>query len=176
MKITIWLCASKDDGLSNLIQHFSNTLDAPIFIPHITLLGSVEMDNPRPYLDAVAHICNHLNALEVTLDRIGVEALIWRSFYYKAHPVETLLAFHELLAKQLESFGAKQDKHFMPHLSLIYKNMAIKQQEELLKNNVELLLSRSLIFDTIKVVHFIPDDIENWEVLASYSLRPPLES
>jgi 2'-5' RNA ligase len=176
MKITIWLCASKDNELSNLIQHFSNTLDAPIFIPHITLLGSVEIDNPLPYLDAVSHICNDLNAIEISLDGIAFDELIWRCFYYKAHPKETLLAYHELLVTQLEKFGARKNEHFMPHLSLIYQNLTITQQEDLLEKNKALLSPRSLILDTIKVVHFIPDDIENWEILASFPLKSILES
>ena len=170
MTLTIWLCSSKNNELSNLIQQFSNTLNAPIFIPHITLLGSVKMDDPPPYLEAISHICNDLNALEITLDGIDFEELIWRCFYYKVHPTETLLAYHQLLVRELEKFGARKNEHFMPHLSLIYQNLTLTQQKELLAKNKSLLSSRSLVFDTIKVVHFIPDNIENWEVLASFPL------
>ncbi|MGK0390382.1 MAG: 2'-5' RNA ligase [Maribacter sp.] len=176
MKLTIWLYASGDTELPILIQHFSNTLNAPVFIPHITLLGSVEIDDPLPYLEAVAHISNDLNTLKIYLDGIAFEELIWRCFYYKVHPKETLLAYHKLLVSQLEKFGASKSEYFMPHLSLIYQNLTLTQQEELLEKNKALLASRSLIFNTIKVVHFIPDDIENWEVLASFPLKPSLES
>ncbi len=164
-QLVIWLCSSKSDALAALIRQFSNELDAPVFHPHITLLGSVKTQDTDAYITAVENACSDCKPIEVSLGAIGYEPIIWRSLYYHAAPKDSLVDMHQILSQQLQHFGARSDNYFMPHLSLVYKEMEEQQQLKIIESYSSLLHHRILLFDEIRIMEFIPDDIEGWSTI-----------
>ncbi len=115
---SIWLMPSGkiNDELSRLISQLSQQYAAPVFPPHVTLLG--ELTGAEKELAAqTRQLAAGLQPFQVNLTVVDVLDAYFRCLFLRAEETPALLAANRQ-ARQL--FKREQDPKFMPHLSLLY--------------------------------------------------------
>ena len=105
--------------LGRLIDELGRRYGSPVFLPHITLLGSIA-GAEAAILRATRRLAQALNRFEVALGEIDYLPEYYRCLFIRVEPGETLLAANRQ-AKAV--FEQAPDKAFMPHLSLLYAEL-----------------------------------------------------
>lgn len=172
----VFLTPATDDCryAEGLIRELSAKLDAPLFEPHLTLCSGVTAE-PGPLIRAVAEAARGLAPLTLRVRRIGCTEEYFRTIFIEFEPDPVLAGLHERLGALLER---RNGAVFLPHLSLLYREMPLADKEALARR---LRLDRSVLrFDGLKVV--VPGnqaagwrDTLRWETLFRLALgdQPP---
>jgi len=168
--LVIWLCSSKDEYYKAWIQNIAQKANAPVFSPHITLLGSVKTVDITSYKNAISPIIHHISKTPIQFGNIQMEDFIWRAMYFLIEPKELLTEMHHKLANALSEFGADKDAHYLPHLSLLYTEIPKEEKQVLLNNSRPLSKKEHLLFDQIRIVDFNRTDVEASEELFCFEL------
>lgn len=110
------------DRLSGLIEELAREFHSPVFEPHVTLLGGLNLNGSKiqEKLKKIA-----FKPVEIQLGHFGCKDNLFQSFYLHVINDEV----HQL-RKQCERVFNKGGK-YKPHLSLLYREMPRKQKEAL---------------------------------------------
>ena len=125
-KYYIWLLLSKKDKIyiSDIISSLGKEYNAPIFHPHCTLIS------PVTHLETAQTLIDQLNfkPFDVQMRGFGQTDIIWKTVFIKleANPYLTLLNY-------LFSQAFDTDYNFLPHFSLIYKDMDSDLKNKIIK-------------------------------------------
>jgi len=113
---SLWLLPPEPQRtrLATLMQDLARAHDAPIFPPHITLLGQLPDRDP---LETTATLASRLVPMTLTLGAYGHEQVATRWLYRYVNPTHELTWAH---AAALGSFPHAPFTQFTPHLSLLY--------------------------------------------------------
>jgi len=151
-KYSIWLLLSKEDKtyISDIISSLGIEYNAPIFHPHCTLFS------PVTNLETAQTLIDQLNfkPFDVQMRGLGQTDIIWKTVFIKleASPYLTLLNY-------LFSQAFDTDYEFLPHFSLIYKEM-----DSNLKNKIinKLDLKETYRVNGIAIVN-TAGQVERWK-------------
>ncbi|MEJ2114977.1 MAG: hypothetical protein P8X88_02770 [Gammaproteobacteria bacterium] len=117
------------DELTKIISMLAHRYRRAVFPPHITLLSGIKTN-----LGTITKVCEQIiepfPALNIKLDNIAYTDEYFRNLYILAKPEEPLMSLYEDIKKQL---NCNSSNIFMPHVSLLYGNLNIKQQRLLSK-------------------------------------------
>ena len=148
---------------ADVIDSLSRRLGTPRFEPHITLSGGEAAEaNIRARTSALAA---RLAPVPVHLTRAGYTDAYFRCLFVHAARTPALLAARASAAIEYER---PLDEEFMPHLSLVYGELASLQKEKILDD-----LGRE--FD----VHFVAEEItlcradgtpDTWPLIGPFKL------
>jgi 2'-5' RNA ligase len=107
-------------SLTQVIQSLAQTFDAPVFQPHVTLLGGVEQENTE-FLDKLSS----LTPFTVNAKGIKSTGAFFQSLYLPIIKNKEMLAARRLAKK---AFGVTSNAKFEPHLTLLYANLPEDQK------------------------------------------------
>lgn len=169
--LVIWLCSSNDEYYQDWIRNLAEKANAPVFSPHITLMGSIHTDDVISYRNAIFPIVNNIRKINIDFKEIQMEEIIWRAMYFLVEPKGELTKIHHKLVNALHKIGAKKESHYLPHLSLLYAEFSKEEKQNLLENTQAIFPSRNLLFDQIKIVDFNSNDVEASEELFCFELK-----
>lgn len=115
---TLWLMPSgaEYNRFADLIKKLAQQYNAPVFQPHVTLLGEF----PQPEKEAMRltqELVIGQKPFPVKLRQIDYQEYHFRALFVKAVKTPDLVNLHER-AKKL--FGMEHIPPYMPHLSLLY--------------------------------------------------------
>lgn len=112
---SIWLIPSLPvfTYLRKIILKLALENDAPVFLPHITLIGGIR-DRDKA-LKGAAQVVEGINKFQVILKKIRYETIWSKALYFEAERNEDLVG---LFSKASRIFLSKGN--FQPHLSLLY--------------------------------------------------------
>lgn len=158
----IWYLFNQDDEnyLTEIINNFAKKFSSPSFVPHITAYGLLDVD--LKILDKnVFDSIHEQESFSIETNGINYSNNFWKTFF-----VEILLNKHFMkinynLIKHLSKFS-KYD--FLPHISLLYKNMELSQKQ-LLKKNV--IIKKKFEITGIGIMQF-SEKIEDWKLVKKY--------
>src|SRR6476660_8837357 len=145
-----------------MINDLARRCDAPVFEPHVTIhVGADRADAAKSVLGAVARECKLIGLKQLRIDQS--DEFIKTLFVQFAMNAE-LSKLNNIIRE-----AANDSSHYelKPHLSLLYKNLAVATRRELAASiNVPLA---DLPFEAIKAVRcFSPTesgaDVEAWRV------------
>ena len=168
--IAYWLIPSEPahSFFQRIINDLARRCDAPVFEPHVTIhVGADRADAAKNVLGAAARACNLIGVTPLGIDQ--------------SDEFTKTLFVHFAMSAELRKINgimrqAKDDSsHYQlkPHLSLLYKNLAVATRRELAASiNVPL---SEVTFDAIKAVRCVSPtksgaDVEAWHVVAAGSL------
>lgn len=127
---SLWLRPFGEVGfeLKQQIKALSKHYDSPMFHPHVTLLGGLELHETKliQLTDTLAH---SLAPFTIYLQKAGTRSPYFQSLFVRVQKSEPLIEAHHL-AKEL--FDIEEGEDYFPHLSLMYGNQATKEKENLL--------------------------------------------
>ena len=151
-----------------MINDLARRRDAPVFEPHVTIhVGADRADAAKNVLGAAARECKLIGLKPLGIDQS--DEFIKTLFVQFAMSAE-LSKINGIIRKAANDSSQYELK---PHLSLLYKNLAVATRCELAASiNIPLV---EVTFDAIKAVRSVSPteygaDVEAWHVVAAASL------
>lgn len=147
---------------AELITRLSARLGTPVFEPHITLAGiaATEADG----LERGAHLARALAPITVTLTDIAYSTEYFRCLYVRALPDQALA---EAYRRACATFGITPGE-FMPHLSLVYGNVAAADKERII---AEIGRRLDIQFTVERLALYLPEGRpETWRRVGDFPL------
>lgn len=127
---TLWLMPKGDvyTKYDKLIKGLAKEFNAPVFKPHLTLLGDIELPE-EDVIKRTEKLVSGQKPFQINLDEIGYEDYHFRALFVKAVISPQLQNLHNK-AKQIFKMEIPA---FMAHLSLLYGNFPVDLKEKIIK-------------------------------------------
>lgn len=160
----VWFTFEKNDELylSEIISALSKKYNAPVFLPHITVYGLVDIkidELDRLVLESI----KGEKSFRVEKNTISHSDNFWKTLFVELIPNEHLTRINKRLEKSLEMFSSYE---FKPHTSLIYKKMTINEREKMTKS---IDVKNSFLVNGMCIQEF-SEDISKWKIISKYDL------
>ena len=154
--VSIWLIPAPADAqyLQGIINNLAATYQAPVFNTHCTLYSPTDL----PALEIkkiLEQSANNMESFYVKKATISHTENIWKTIFIE------LLSSPELEQLQqavISQFPKGQPYGFLPHISLLYKDMPYKKKEDIIRN---LQVKNSFKMDKIAAMRTGPN-VDNW--------------
>ena len=154
--VSIWLIPAPADAqyLQGIINSLAATYQAPVFNTHCTLYSPTDL----PALEIkkiLEQSANNMESFYVKKATISHTENIWKTIFIE------LLSSPELEQLQqavISQFPNGQPYEFLPHISLLYKEMSDKKKEDIIRN---LQVKNSFKMDKIAAMQTGPN-VDNW--------------
>ncbi|MFH1535709.1 MAG: 2'-5' RNA ligase family protein [Patescibacteria group bacterium] len=162
---TLWLVPAGQvfKKFNALIQKLAKENNAPVFCPHITLLGEIML--PRDEcIKKTIELVKDQRPFTVALETIGYQDYYFRTLFVYAKKSPQLVKLHE---RAKEIFNMKIPP-FMPHLSLLYGLFPQEIKDKIIK---EIGKDQSAEFEIGKVILIKGGEIKDWKIVAEFPLR-----
>ena len=162
----LWLTPQSDvrDRFAEVIRKLSQTYHTKLFEPHITLVGGIT--GPEDELIAKTEkLARRLTRLTIKPLEIQYLDEFYRSLFLLVTPTEALINANKLAKQQ---FGLPVDEEFMPHLSLFYGDLTVREKEKIKGRLNSKLLAP---FHVDKIVLFCTiSEPDKWYTVQSFPL------
>jgi len=164
LKYSVWINPPQPvyGELSKVISDLSVEYNAPVFKPHMTLLGAIdrELDDIKKAVETAAKGTEKLN---LSLGPVSFSTTYFQSVFVRVNSTAQLMQLNLDIKKLLDI----DNNVFMPHISLMYGNHDMKIREKIATKMK--LQSSSFIADKIVI---IPEKSEpkEWEPMATIIL------
>ncbi len=160
--ISLWLTFSNITGkfLKREIQRLAAEYSTPVFIPHITIYGSLPAtaESVVTQLDQKLHRPTVFSVQPGPLDHSTHH---WQSVMVRLPEQEELMVLHQQLTA---IFGELKQYRFDPHVSLIYGDLTLEEREAIIAT-VQVPLK--LKVQSLEVCQTTGDP-EHWQILKTY--------
>ena len=160
---TLWLMP-KDKiytKFAQLIKKLGAEYRGPIFEPHVTLLGDIELSESE-MIKRTKQLVQGQKTFPVILRQIDYQDFYFRTLFVKAEITKPLQDLHNL-AKQIFE---KNIPPYMPHLSLLYGNYPVDLKEKIIK---EIGKDQTAQFE-ISSVHLVRGgEVEDWKIIKEFT-------
>ena len=154
--VSIWLIPAPADAqyLQGIINKLAATYQAPVFNTHCTLYSPTDL----PALEIkkiLEQSANNMESFYVKKATISHTENIWKTIF-----IELLRSpeLEQLQQAVISQFPNGQPYEFLPHISLLYKEMSDKKKEDIIRN---LQVKNSFKMDKIAAVRTGPN-VDNW--------------
>jgi 2'-5' RNA ligase len=152
------------DMLQSTIEDLAHRNGGPLFSPHITLLTYLE----GPEVELVSRteqVASTQTPFELSLEKAEVSDTFFQCIYLRVAESAPLLDFRRKVARTFQ----RPEKPYMPHLSLLYGDLAKEQRDEVASNLPSSLLLQISISSVqlIKATSLKPSD---WSCVAQFPL------
>ena len=115
------------DHLAATINMLAAEHDAPRFEPHVTMAGLFH-SGQEAAVQALISLAAGARPFEVRFVAAGYEQAYFRALYLRAQPSRQLTALHEAA----RAAWALKSRPYMPHLSLLYADIAEEQKRAII--------------------------------------------
>ncbi|GJL69040.1 MAG: hypothetical protein NPIRA06_16750 [Nitrospirales bacterium] len=162
----LWLTPTGQayDILMKTITDLSKAYHAPVFDPHVTLLGSLPGTG-----EAIPSQCVKLGGLLAPFDIFLAEPAYgdqyFQSVFLKAQETPALMDAHELANRLF----VKASNPFMPHLSLVYGHYSLVPKHKI-TSTLPQALPLNFRVDTIHLIHSKSEHPMDWASILSVPL------
>lgn len=134
--------------LDGIIEKIAHEYGSPVFVPHVTLVGSGE--DKQIAIEKTRILASQLLPYEIKLGSVGSNGIHFQILFYQVEQTGSVMQANAIAQKV---FGGKPRKYF-PHLSLAYGDFSPSEVSILKK-----LVERSYQADTM---NFSAQGIELW--------------
>lgn len=159
---TLWLIPTGQayEKFSNLIKKLAEEYHAPVFQPHVTLLG----DFMQPEKDCIRlskQLVSGQKPFTINMGEIDYEDFYFRTLFVRAEKTKPLLTLHNC-SKEIFKIEIPP---YMPHLSLLYGTFPVETKERIIR---EIGRDQQLQFE-INSVHLVKGgEVEDWKILGEF--------
>ena len=158
---SIWYVpeAAASEPLQALIAALAQESDAPLFEPHITLLGQIDGAENR-LLEKVKVFAGLVSPFQVRFTQLGMQANYFRSLYLKVGPDNVLQRLHQ---QALAHFKVSVTTPYLPHLSLLYSHLEPQAKQKLLEKH-PFSLPRPVTISSLALIR-TRGSVGHWELV-----------
>lgn len=161
---TLWLVPTGQvfEKFASLIQKLARQYNAPVFDPHVTLLGEI-MQPEDECIVKTKQLVKNQKPFIVNLEAVGWQDYYWRTLFVYAKKTQALQNLHERAKK---TFNMELPP-YMPHLSLLYGMFPVEIKREIIK---EIGKDQSAQFKVNSVTLVKGGAVENWKIIGEFPL------
>jgi 2'-5' RNA ligase len=155
---SVWLIpAQKDfDYFGNVINKMARKQGVPAFRPHVTLFVG-QTDSLKKIEQILKNSTNLPRPFSLKTNGLDVTEAKFKTLFITLNNNEQLAT----LSLEIGKIALKNEYHFKPHLSLLYKDMPLNEKEALLKK-ID-LKATTITFDKIELIREDdPDIVSEW--------------
>lgn len=163
---SLWIVPTGEanNKFTNLIKKLAKEYQAPVFQPHVTLLGDF-MYSEEESIEKTKQLVLSQKPFRLNLEKIGYQDFYFRTLFVRAKKNRPLLALHN---RAKEIFKKNNIPHYMPHLSILYGTFPRSLKEEIIK---EIGRDQSVKFE-VNSVHLVKGGaIEDWRIIGEFPLK-----
>ena len=126
----LWLKPENEvyDVLKKIIFSLAKEYNAPHFEPHITIAGGIR-NSVDIIKDIVNIVAKESEPMTLFLRETDFRDTIYQSLFVHVAPNDALLALRERCLTELKL----EHKPYMPHVSLLYKNLEVKEKKTIIE-------------------------------------------
>lgn len=151
--------------LAKIISSLAKKYRGPIFKPHVTLIGEIELDEKQMF-SATEKLAKSLRPFKIILGAVDGEDEYFRCLFVCAQKTRGLV---EANNKAREVFKRKRDPKYMPHLSLFYGKLPQKTKEEI---TAKLGRKFDVTFEAKSIRLFLTEgEPKDWRKLKEFHLK-----
>lgn len=163
---TLWLMPSGEEynRFTKLIKKLAQQYHAPVFQPHITLLGEF----PQPEEEAIKltqELVTNQKPFPISLGEIDYQDYHFRALFVRADKTPDLVNLHERTKKL---FGMEHIPPYMPHLSLLYGNYPVKLKKKIIN---EIGNRQPAYFEISSVFLKKGGEVKNWKTVGEFPFQ-----
>lgn len=161
---TLWLMPGGREytRFADLIRKLAKENKAPVFQPHVTLLGEILLEETEA-IDKTRQLVLNQKPFIIFLQQIDYEDYYFRSLFIRTKMTDPLLLLHNR-AKELFQI---QIPPYMPHLSLLYGNFPQEIKDQIIK---EIGKDQSDQFK-INSIHLVKGGgVKDWKIIEEFFL------
>lgn len=162
---TLWLIPTGEayEKFSSLIKKLAEEYNAPVFMPHVTLLGDF-LQPEEECISLTKQLVSDQKPFTIKMNEIGYEDSYFRTLFVRAEKKEPLLNLHN----RSKGIFKKDIPPYMPHLSLLYGTFPVETKEKIIG---EIGRNQSIQFE-ISSLHLIKGgEVENWRIVEEFPLH-----
>jgi 2'-5' RNA ligase len=161
MKYSLWFVPNNPvyNELATVINNLAKQHSSPSFEPHLTLVGSFEMDLDKLVL-ATKKLASDLHSFKIELGEVSLSTTYFQAVFVRAKASAELMDLNLKFKKSLQL----PENVFMPHLSLWYDASLDMKKRFVVASNIN-LTANEFIADKIIIVPAVPDP-KDWKHLA----------
>lgn len=149
---------------ADLIKKLGGEYGGPMFEPHVTLLGDIELPETE-MIKRTEQLVKDQKPFPITLRQVDYQEYHFRALFVRAVITKPLLALHER-AKKL--FGMQDIPPYMPHLSLLYGNYPNGLKEKIIS---EIGRDQTAQFE-VSSMHLIKGgEVEDWRIIKEFPFQ-----
>ena len=155
-----WLLPCKTDAriYKTLISDYSEIYSSKKFEPHVTLFGRLSID-PATTFSFFKNLAASLEPFDCSLIGTAKGKPPWMLYYIMVEKNETIGLLQNKIDILLSGYCLYE---FIPHLSLVYGNAQIEDE-----NGDSILAGEKIRFSSIALVR-TPDEVANWEIIKTF--------
>lgn len=143
-----------------LIKKLGTEYGGPVFEPHVTLLGDIELTEPV-MIKRTQQLAKDQKPFMVVLEKIDYEDFFFRTLIVKAKVTEPLQKLHDLAKKIFEM----DIPPFMPHMSILYGKYPVAVKEKII---AQIGREQHAQFE-IKSVYLIKGgEVKSWKIIKEF--------
>ena len=162
---SLWLMPDQlqSNKLERIIKKLSRTYGSHAFKPHMTLLGSIQMDK-REVIKRASTLSGKMKKMRVHALRASEGPLYFKSVFIEAELDRGLSRYYSAAC---EIFSIRTGK-LNPHISLLYGRLNARERKKAINlidyNDTLISFNRLCAFDT-------SGKVESWKRVASFALK-----
>ena len=162
---SLWLMPDplSPNKLGHIIKKLSQTYASPAFKPHMTLLGSIQMDK-NEVIRRTSILSGKMRKMRVHALRASEGPSYFKSIFIEMEPAKELSRYYSVAC---EIFSIRAGK-FNPHISLLYGRLAAREREKA----INLIDYRTRLISFNRLCAFnTSGKVESWKKIASFALK-----
>lgn len=160
---TLWLIPIGEAyaKLSNLIKGLAEEYNGPIFEPHVTLLGDIEITEEEA-IQRTGQLVSDQKSFPINLRLVDFENLHFKTLFVKAEITKPLQDLHNR-AKQIFKMDIPP---YMPHLSLLYGIYPVELKKKII-SEIGAIQEATWIVDKITLIK--GGEVSEWKIIKVFS-------
>lgn len=145
-EVSLWLVPQPEDAayLQGIIDQLADKYQAPRFSPHVTIAGRLQVS--EPYQSSLSDLAAATPILQLHNQGLDHSEALFRTVYIRTDLADALVTLRNQV---YELWPENAVKPFMPHISLIYKELTSSERQIIIQ---ALKIKETFIFDTLAVV------------------------
>lgn len=151
------------DELSSIISKLAEEYEAPVFIPHVTVLARIPAEDEAVLVARTEALAKMLSPFELTFEGLDMEDIYFRALYLQAQSTKELTECH---AQAVEIFDMEDSNAYRPHLSLLYGNYPAARKQETI-NILAAPLGSSFLVDRVHL-YKTEGEAHAWRKMGEY--------
>ena len=144
----VWLTPEKNQSvyLSGVIHYLCNEHNAIPFKPHLTLVSGIT-ENTNTLLEETVSVLSNVMPITLSMQEISCTDDFFKTIFISFNDNDLLI---QIFQKFKAAVTGNHTESFLPHMSLLYKKMALEEKQKI-ASNLEIPI-HEITLDTVQIV------------------------
>jgi 2'-5' RNA ligase len=155
----LWLkpTGASYEVLAELVGDLAKKLSAPVFEPHVTLLGHLD-GSERDHIQRARELGERLAPFWIALGNASYQSEYFKCLFLKVNESAPIMTAHAITC---DVFQRTRDK-YMPHLSLVYGAYPEERKREIIAGLSRRPVRASLPVRSVYLIRAESEDPKDW--------------